>query len=150
MGTFSYWIWIAAPPEGVYDLYTDIDRIGEWQEGKPRITERSGDARRAGSSHVTRRGPFASRSEVVVADRPTRQVVKVDGPLGLHAEIGSEFESEKRGTRLTVRLDARWERRALGRVLEWAVFNQRTARRELDNLKVIAEREHPDTTRRMP
>ncbi len=32
----------------------------------------------------------------------------------------------------------------LGRVLEWAIFNPRTARRELDKLKAIAEREHRD------
>lgn len=44
MGTYSDAIWIAAPPDSVYDLYTDLDRVGEWQEGKP---YEAGVARRA-------------------------------------------------------------------------------------------------------
>lgn len=53
MGTHSYPVWIAAPPETVCDLYTALDHIGEWQEGDPRITDLSGDPGRAG--YMTRR-----------------------------------------------------------------------------------------------
>lgn len=141
MGTHSYPVWIAAPPERVYDLYTDLDRIGEWQEGNPRITDLSGDPRRAGSTYMTRRGRFASRSEVVVAERPTKHVVRIDGPKGLRAEITSQFAPEEQGTQLTIGLDARWGSPLLGRVVEWAIFNRRTARRELGKLKALAERE---------
>lgn len=36
MGSYSYAVSIAAPPERVYDLYTDLDRVAEWQEGRSR------------------------------------------------------------------------------------------------------------------
>jgi uncharacterized protein YndB with AHSA1/START domain len=146
MATHSYAVWIAAPRERVYDLYTDLDRIGEWQEGNPRITDLSGDPSRAGATYMTRRGRSANRSEVIVAERPTKHVVRIDGPMGLRAEITSQFAPEEHGTRLTIGLDARWRSPLLGRVLEWAIFNPRTARRELSKLKAIAEREDRDKT----
>ena len=146
MGTHSYAVWIAARPEGVYDLYTDLDRIGEWQDGNPRITDLSGDPSRSGSTYMTRRGRLASRSEVIVADRPTKHVVRINGPKGLRAEITSQFAPEEQGTRVTIGLDARWGSPLLGRIVEWAIFNPRTARRELGKLKAIAEREDRDKT----
>ena len=140
MGTHSYAVWIEAPPERVYDLYTDLDRIGEWQEGNPRITDLFGHPSRAGSTYITHRGRFASRSEVIVAERPTTHVVRSDGPMGLRAEITSQFAPAENGTRLTIGLEPRW-RSLLGRVLEWVIFHPRIARRELGKLKAIAERE---------
>ena len=142
MGSYSYSVWIAAPPERVYDLYTDLDRVAEWQEGRPRITDRSGEQSRAGSTYTTRRGPSSARSQVIVAERPTEQVVEISGALGLQAVLTSRFAPEDRGTRMTVELDARWGKPLLGSVLEKAIFNPRTARRELAKLKEIAEREH--------
>ena len=142
MGTHSYAVWIAARPEGVYDLNTDLDRIGEWQDGNPRITDLSGDPSRSGSTYMTRRGRLASRSEVIVADRPTKHVVRINGPKGLRAEITSQFAPEEQGTRVTIGLDARWGSPLLGRVVERAIFNRRNALRELGKLRLIAEREH--------
>jgi uncharacterized protein YndB with AHSA1/START domain len=141
MGSYSYTVWIAAQPERVYDLYTDLDRVAEWQEGRPRITDRSGEQGVAGSTYTTRRGPSSARSRVIVAERPTEQVVEINGALGLRAVLTSRFEPEDRGTRMTVELDARWGKPRLGRALEKAVFNPRTARRELAKLKEIAERD---------
>ena len=135
-------MWIAAPPERVYDLCTDLDRVAEWQEGHPRIIDRSGEQSRGGSTYTTRRGPSAARSEVIVAERPTKHVVETHGALGLRAVISSRFVPEDLGTRMTVALDARWGRPMVGRVLEKAIFAPRTAKRELAKLKEIAEREH--------
>jgi hypothetical protein len=146
MGSHRYSMWIAAPPECVYDLYTDLHRVGEWQEGNPTITDVSGDADRAGAAYTVRRGRAASRSEVTVAERPTRQVVRIDGPLGLRAEITSLFTPEGNGTRLTIALQTEWRFAPLGRVLEWVIFNPGIGRRELGKLKVIAEREVRDKT----
>jgi uncharacterized protein YndB with AHSA1/START domain len=142
LGNSSYSVWIAAPPERVYDLFTDLDRVGEWQEGRPKIIDRSGQPSRAGSTYTTRRGPSAARSDVIVAERPTEHVVQIHGAIGLRAVITSRFVPENSGTRMTVDLDARWGRPMLGRVLDKAIFNPRTARRELSTLKEIAEREH--------
>jgi uncharacterized protein YndB with AHSA1/START domain len=128
LGSQSYSIWIAAPPETVYDLYTDLDRINEWQEGNPQITDVSGDPRtEAGSTYVSRRGRFASRFEVMAADRPRRHVVSFGGPAGLRAELKAEFVSKNGGTQLTLALDARWRSPLVGRILEMAVFNPRIA-----------------------
>jgi len=107
MGAYRYAIWIAASPERVYGLYTDLDRVAEWQDGNPRITDVSGDPSRAGATYTVRRGRSAVRSEVIVAERPTRHVVRMDGLLGLRAEIFSQFAPEGQGTRLTIGLDAR-------------------------------------------
>jgi uncharacterized protein YndB with AHSA1/START domain len=140
MGTHRHTIWIAAPPERVYDLYTNLDRIAEWQEGHPRVTEVSDDVGQAGTTYTVRRGRWASRSEIIAADRPAKHLVRIEGAMGLRAEITSRFEPEKNGTRLTIGLDARWRSPLLGRVLESAFFNPRIARRELGKLKAIAER----------
>jgi uncharacterized protein YndB with AHSA1/START domain len=142
LGSQSYSIWIAAPPERVFDLYTDLDRIGEWQEGHPQITDVSGDPSEAGSSYISRRGRLASRFEVVAADRPSRHVVAFDGPAGLRAELNAGFAAVNNGTQLTLHLDARWRSPLLGRILEMAVFNRRIANRELGKLKGLAEREY--------
>lgn len=82
MGTHRYTIWIAALPERVYVLYTSLDRIAEWQEGNPRVTNVSGDARRAGVTYTVRRGRSTSRSEVIAAHRPAKQVVRIEGGMG--------------------------------------------------------------------
>src|SRR6266498_1547606 len=97
MGAYRYAIWIAASPERVYGLYTDLDRVADV----------SGDPSRAGATYTVRRGRSAVRSEVIVAERPTRHVVRMDGLLGLRAEIFSQFAPEGQGTRLTIGLDAR-------------------------------------------
>jgi uncharacterized protein YndB with AHSA1/START domain len=146
MGSYSYEVRIAAPPGSVYDLYTDLDRVGEWQEGSPRITDRSGDPRRAGSTYTTRRGRVAAASAVIVSERPTTHVVKLEGAMGLRAELTSRLVPEQEGTRLTVELDARWRWPFVGRLLEKVIFNPRIARRELTKLKEIVEREHRKAT----
>lgn len=148
MGSYSYAIWIAAPPESVYDLATDLDRVGEWQEGNPTITDRSGDPRRAGSTYTTRRGRAgAGRSRVILSERPTTHVVQIEGAMGLRAEITSRFVGERDGTRMTIELHARWSSPLVGRVIEKAIFNPRIARRELATLEEIAEREHRAASR---
>jgi len=145
MGKWRHVISIAASPERVFDIYTDLTRVPEWQEGKPTITDISGDIDRVGTTYVVQRGRFASRSEVLVTDRPTHHVVRIDGAFGLRAEVASELESDRAGTRLTLTLEAQWRHPLLGRVLERAVFNPRIARRELDMLKALAEREEAES-----
>jgi uncharacterized protein YndB with AHSA1/START domain len=144
VGTYRYAIWIAAPPGRVYDLYTDLSRIAEWEAGNPRVTEISGDPNRAGATYSVRRGRSASRSEVTVAERPTRHAVRVEGAVGLRAEITAQFAPMEHGTRLTVGLQAQWRSALLGRMIELVIFNPRIARRELSKLKAIAEREAQD------
>jgi hypothetical protein len=141
MGSYSYAVWIEAPPQRAYDLYTDLDRIGEWQEGNPRITDISGDPGRAGSTYISRRGRFGSRFELMTAERPASQVVEFDGPMGLRAEMSSQFAPEEGGTKLAISLIARWRFPLIGRILELAIFNPRIAKRELGRLKALAERE---------
>ena len=107
----------------------------------PRITDISGDPGRAGSTYISRRGRFGSRFELMTAERPASQVVEFDGPMGLRAEMSSQFAPEEGGTKLTISLIARWRFPLLGRILELAIFNPRIAKRELGRLKALAERE---------
>jgi hypothetical protein len=81
---------------------------------------------------------------VTVAERPTRHAVRVEGAVGLRADITAQFAPEEHGTRLTVGLQAQWRSALLGRMIELVIFNPRIARRELSKFKAIAEREAQD------
>jgi hypothetical protein len=129
LGSQSYSIWIAAPPGTVYDLYTDLDRIDEWQEGNLK-------SRTSPGTQETNRVPATSRAEVDLRagsrlwppiGRDTH-VVSFGGPAGLRAELKAEFASRNGGTQLTLGLDARWRSPLVGRILEMAVFNPRIAK----------------------
>lgn len=42
MGVVQHSIWIDAAPSHVSDVYTNLDRIPQWQTGNPRVLEVSG------------------------------------------------------------------------------------------------------------
>jgi hypothetical protein len=61
--------------------------------------------------------------------------------FGLRARGTSELIPEAGGTRLAIRYETTWEYPRLGRLLEKAILRPATLRRELQNLKALAERE---------
>src|SRR5687768_2370336 len=54
MGKHRYSISIAAPPEAVYDLFSDPDRHAEWESGNPRVTNRSASSLQPGTTYQLR------------------------------------------------------------------------------------------------
>jgi uncharacterized protein YndB with AHSA1/START domain len=51
MGHYRFTVDIAAPPELVWDLWTNLDRIQEWVEGISKVTDREGPPGHAGSRY---------------------------------------------------------------------------------------------------
>ena len=141
MGTHRWSVWIDAPVENVFAVYTDINRLPEWEAGIRKIEDVTGPGDRPGTTYAVRYGPFASRSEVVEAERPSRLVIRTAGVLGLQARGTSTLIPEAGGTLLTILYETTWRYPWLGRLLEKAMLNPSVLRRELNNLKALVERE---------
>ena len=104
MARFAFTVSIAAPPEVVFDLWTDLDRTPEWIEGLTRITDVSGPADQAGTRYVAWFGRMASPTEVLEVERPRRIRTRF-GNSFLRGVTEAVFESEDGGTRLTQRFE---------------------------------------------
>lgn len=145
MGVLRYSIWIAAPPNAVWDLFTDLDRIADWQTGAPRVADATGPGNAVGTRYTVRRGPMSSRTTVAVAQPPRRYVSQTTALLGLQIDLAADLVPEGNGTQLSLEARTRWPRglRLVGRAVEFALLNPREANHELANLKALVEREVP-------
>ena len=143
MGTLRYSVWIDASPGEVWAVFTDLDRIPEWQTGAPRVAEASGPGDAVGSAYTVRRGPMGSRTTVTVAEAPTRYASHTDAALGLKFDLLADLVAEHDGTRLRLEARTHWPKvlRLLGRLVEAAFLNPREAEKELANLKALVERD---------
>ncbi|MGH2407940.1 MAG: SRPBCC family protein [Candidatus Limnocylindrales bacterium] len=100
MGTFRFTINVAAPAEGAFDLWMNVERAHEWVEGITRVTDVSGVRGQAGFRYTLWFGGMASPSEILEADRP-RLVRNRFGNRLLRGETVVTFEPTPSGTRLT-------------------------------------------------
>jgi uncharacterized protein YndB with AHSA1/START domain len=143
MGTVQYSIWIGAPPGLVWDIYTNLERIPEWQTGDPKVEEVSGQGHEIGATYTVRRGPGASRTTVTEAVRPSVHASRTSAPLGLSFDLTTNLLPENGGTRLQLRAETHWRKglRLVGRVVEFVFMNGSEATRELGRLKVLVESE---------
>jgi uncharacterized protein YndB with AHSA1/START domain len=143
MGTAHYSIWIDASPDRVWDVFTNLERIPDWQTGDPCVIEVSGPGDEVGTTYTVRRGPGTGRTIVTEAVRPTIYASRTDAYLGLSFDLTATLRPDRSGTTLTLRADTHWPRglRLLGRIVEFAFLNQREANRELERLKVLLEAE---------
>jgi len=71
VATFRLATHVEAPPERVFDLWTDLSRMREWVGGVTDVTDVSGPVDAAGTSYTTWFGRMASHTTVVAAERPT-------------------------------------------------------------------------------
>ena len=91
---------IDAPPEIVFDLWTNLDRAREWIGGLTRVTEQSGPIDEVGTTYVSWFGSMKSPTEVVEAERP-RVFATRFGNAVLRGTSRAVFEPEGGGTRLS-------------------------------------------------
>jgi uncharacterized protein YndB with AHSA1/START domain len=99
MGRYRFTQEIAALPEVVYDLWTDVDRLHEWTGGVTRVTDVTGPLDRAGASYTVWFGRMASPTIVLEAERPRTFATRFGNRL-LRGESRATFEPTSTGTRL--------------------------------------------------
>ena len=133
---------VAAPPEHVFALWTNLDRMGEWVGGVTGVTDVSGNVDRAGTTYVVHFGPMKSPTEVIEVEPPRRFVTRF-GSWVLRGRSSATFEPDAGGTRLTQEFET------VGRISaisSW-VFSrgsyEGSFRGELEKFARIAEREVP-------
>ena len=136
---------VAASPERVFALWTNLERMGEWVGGVTGVTDASGPVDRAGTTYVVHFGPMKSPTQIVEVQPPRRFVTRFGNWL-LRGRSSATFEPDGDGTRITQEFET------LGRISaisSW-VFSrgsyEGSFRGELEKFARIAEREaHPDT-----
>ena len=99
MGTHRLSVHVAAPPERVFGLWTDLDRMKDWVGGVTRVTDVTGPVARAGTTYIVWFGRMASRTEVLEADAPRYLRTRFRSQV-LAGESSVRFESEANGTRI--------------------------------------------------
>jgi uncharacterized protein YndB with AHSA1/START domain len=90
----------AAPPDRVFALWTDLDRMKEWVGGVTKVTDVTGPVDQVGTRYVVWFGPVKSRTVVLEADRPRRFSTRF-GSWILRGVSTATFEAEGTGTRIT-------------------------------------------------
>lgn len=90
---------IDAPPEVVFDLWTNLDRAGEWIGGLTKVTDRTGPIDTVGTRYTAWFGSMRSPSEVIEADRPRVFASRFRNAV-LRGTNRATFEPEGGGTRL--------------------------------------------------
>jgi uncharacterized protein YndB with AHSA1/START domain len=100
MSTYWFSVYVAAPPERVFDLWTDLGRIGEWVGGVTNVTDVSGPIDTAGTRYTVWFGRMRSTTEVLEAVRPRTFRTRFRNSM-LGGESAATFVREGSGTRLT-------------------------------------------------
>ena len=99
MGTHQLTVHVAAPPDVVFELWTDLDRMQEGVGGVTNVTDVTGPVGRVGSRYTVWFGRMASRTEVLEADPPRFLRTRFRSRL-LGGETTATFEPEGDGTRI--------------------------------------------------
>lgn len=90
---------VAAPPDRVFALWTDLDRMADWVGGVTRVTDVSGPVAQAGTTYTVWFGRMASRTDVLEADPPRFLRTRFGNRL-LAGESSARFAAEGDGTRI--------------------------------------------------
>ncbi len=100
MGRYEFEIEVAASPDRVFDLWTDLDRMHEWVGGVTRVSDVSGPLDRAGTTYTVHFGRMASRTEVLAVERPGHIRTRFGNRI-LRGRTEVTFEPRAGGTHLT-------------------------------------------------
>jgi uncharacterized protein YndB with AHSA1/START domain len=91
---------VAAPPERVFALWTNLQRMGEWVGGVTGVSDVSGPLDQAGTTYVVHFGPMRSPTEILAVDPPRRFATKF-GNVILRGRSSATFEPDGDGTRIS-------------------------------------------------
>lgn len=100
---YRFTVPVAAPPDRVFDLWTNLDRMKEWVGGVAGVTDVTGPLDRAGTRYTVLFGAMQSRTEVLEVERP-RMIRTRFGNRVLRGEAVATFEPDGTGTLLTQEL----------------------------------------------
>jgi uncharacterized protein YndB with AHSA1/START domain len=131
---------IAAPPEHVFALWTNLERMGEWVGGVTGVSDVSGPVDRPGTTYVVHFGPMKSPTEVLEADSPRRFATRF-GNWILRGRSAATFEPDGDGTRIVQEFETVG---VISAISSW-IFSrgsyEGSFRGELEKFARIAERE---------
>ena len=136
---------VAAPPEHVFALWTDLERMGEWVGGVTGVSDVSGPVDRAGTTYVVHFGPMKSPTEILEVEPPRLFATRFGNWL-LRGRSSATFEPDGDGTRVTQEFETvGW----ISAVSSWLFSRgsyEGSFRGELEKFARIAEHEaHPGT-----
>ncbi len=140
MGRYTFSAHVAAPPEQVFALWTDLGRMRERVGGVTGVTDLSGPIDRVGTTYVVRFGRMGSPTEIIEVDRPRVFATRFGNRL-LRGRSRATFEPDGDGTAMTQELET------IGRVssiMAWLFAHgsyQGSFRGELETFAGLAERE---------
>ena len=100
MGRYTYVEHVNAPPEVVFDLWTNLDRMHEWVGGVTKVTDVTGPIDVAGTRYTVWFGNMSSVTEITDVERPRRYAGRFGNRLLAGMNTGT-FEPDGSGTRLT-------------------------------------------------
>lgn len=100
MGRYTFELHVDAPPEVVFDLWTNLERMPEWIGGLKRVSDITGPIDEAGTRYTAWFGSMASPTEVIDAERPRRFATRF-GNRFLRGTNATTFEADGAGTRLS-------------------------------------------------
>ncbi len=99
MGTYRLTTLVMAPPDRVFDLWTNLDRMKEWVGGVTKVTNVTGPITEPGTRYTVWFGGMKSQTEVIEVERPWRYRTRFGNWL-LRGENSTTFEAEGAGTRV--------------------------------------------------
>jgi uncharacterized protein YndB with AHSA1/START domain len=99
MPTHRLTAYAAAPPERVFDLWIDLDRMKVWVGGVTKVTDVTGPVDRVGTRYVVWFGRVKSPTEVLEVERPRRLTTRF-GNWIMRGVNTTTFEPEGGGTRI--------------------------------------------------
>jgi uncharacterized protein YndB with AHSA1/START domain len=131
---------VAAPPDDVFALWTNLERMGEWVGGVTGVSDLSGPVDQAGTTYVVHFGPMKSPTEILEVERPRRFATRFGNWL-LRGRSSATFEPDGDGTRVIQEFETvGW----ISAISSW-VFSrgsyEGSFRGELEKFARIAERE---------
>jgi uncharacterized membrane protein len=133
---------IGAAPDRVFDLYTDAQRVGEWQTGVKSV-EASGSLADVGSKWTVRySGPFSVKGTVLEVDRPISHRQRFKEMMGLvDCTTTARFVQSGSGTRATLQMNYVVAGGPIGRLFDGMLGNEIVGRltKDLAGIKAVLE-----------
>ncbi len=131
---------IAAPPDRVFALWMDLERMKEWVGGVTRVSDVTGPIDQPGTRYTVWFGPLKSPTEIVEVERPHHVRTRF-GSVILKGESEMWLTPEVAGTRLTQTFRTRGFVSAItGRIFAAGSYKG-SFQGELEEFRRIVERE---------